>query len=60
MVGGGSFCGDLVVFVLVMDFKEEMLTSPSELAHCGGGPRRYDHDHRFDAFFYPSHKGLGV
>ena len=35
MVGGGSFCGDWGVFALVMDFKEVMLTSPSELAHCG-------------------------
>ena len=36
MVGGGSFCGDWGVFALVMDFKEVMLTSPPELAHCGG------------------------
>ena len=25
------------VFALVMDFREVMLTSPPELAHCGGG-----------------------
>ena len=33
------FCGDLGVFALLMDFKEVMLTSPPELAHCmwGGG-----------------------
>ena len=36
LVGGGSFCGDWVVFALVVDFKEVMLASPSELAHCGG------------------------
>ena len=57
MVGGGSFCGDWVVFVLVMDFKGVILTSPFELAHCGGGgPGRYDHDHRTDAFFTPTIK----
>ena len=38
MVGGGSFCGDLGVFALVMDFKEVMLTSPPELAHCAPPP----------------------
>ena len=37
MVGGGSFCGDWRVFALGMYFKEFMLTSPPELAHCGGG-----------------------
>ena len=25
------------VFALVKDFREVMLTSPPELAHCGGG-----------------------
>ena len=34
MVGASSFCGYWGVFALVMDFKEFMLTSPSELAHC--------------------------
>ena len=29
--------GDRGVFALVMDFKKVMLTSPPELAHCGGG-----------------------
>ena len=37
VVGGGSICGDLGVLSLVMDFREVMLTSPPELAHCGGG-----------------------
>ena len=37
MVGGGSICGDWGVSALVMDFREVMLTSPTELAHCGGG-----------------------
>ena len=37
MVGGGIFYGDWCAFALVMDFKEVMLTSPLELAHCGGG-----------------------
>ncbi len=27
----------LRVFALLMDFREVMLTSPPELAHCGGG-----------------------
>ena len=35
--GGGSVCGDLGVLALVMDFREVMMTSPPELAHCGGG-----------------------
>jgi len=33
-VGGGSVCGDWGVLALVMDFREVMLTSPPELAHC--------------------------
>ena len=37
VVGGGSVCGDLGVLALVMDFREVMLTSPPELAHCEGG-----------------------
>ena len=37
MVGDGIFCGDLVVFALVMDEKEVLLTSTSELARCGEG-----------------------
>ena len=34
VVGGGTFCGDLGggVFELVKDFREVMLTSPTE--HC--------------------------
>ena len=44
MVGGGSFCGDLGVFALVMDFREVMLTSPPELAHCGGGGSLTSHN----------------
>ena len=38
MVGAGSFCGDWRVFALVIDFKEVMLTSPPELAHCAPPP----------------------
>ena len=38
MVGVVSFCGDWGVFVLVMDFKEVMLTSSPELAHCAPPP----------------------
>ena len=37
MVGGGIVCGDLGVLALVLEFREVMLTSPPELAHCGGG-----------------------
>ena len=37
MVGGGIVCGDWGVLALVLDFREVMLTSPPELAHCGGG-----------------------
>ena len=37
MVGGGSFCGDMEVFALMMVIKEVMLTSLPELAHWGGG-----------------------
>ena len=36
MVVGGSVCCDWVVLALVLDFREGMLTSPPELAHCGG------------------------
>ena len=36
MVGGGSVFGDWGVLALVLDFREAMLTSPPELAHCGG------------------------
>ena len=36
MVGGGIVCGDLGVLALVLDFREVMLTSTPELAHCGG------------------------
>ena len=28
------YCGDWRVFTLVMDFKEVILTSPPEMAHC--------------------------
>ena len=38
MVGGGSVCSDWGVLALVMVFREVMLTSPPELAHCGGVP----------------------
>ena len=38
VVGGGSVCGDLGVLALVMDFREVMLTSPPELAHCAPPP----------------------
>ena len=38
LVGGGSLCGDLGVFPIVMDLKEVMLTSPTELAHCAPPP----------------------
>ena len=34
VVGCGSVCGDWGVLTLVMDFREVMLTSPPELAHC--------------------------
>ena len=37
-VGGGSICGDWGVLALVMDFREVMLTSPPELAHCAPPP----------------------
>ena len=37
MVGGDIFCGYWGVNALVMDFKEVMQTSPTELAHCGRG-----------------------
>ena len=36
-VGGGSVCSGWGVLALMMDFREVMLTSPLELAHCGGG-----------------------
>ena len=37
LVGGGSFFwGDWGVFALVLDLREVLLTSPLELAHCGG------------------------
>ena len=35
--GGGIVCGDWGVLALVLDFREVMLTSPPELAHCVGG-----------------------
>ena len=35
-VGVGNVCGDWGVLALVMDFREVMVTSPPELAHCGG------------------------
>ena len=38
VVGGGSFWGHWGVFALVMDFREVMLTSPPELAHCAPYP----------------------
>ena len=38
VVGGGSICGDLGVLTLVMDFREVILTSPPELAHCAPPP----------------------
>ena len=38
MVGGGSVFGDWGVLALVMDFREVMLTSPPELAHCAPPP----------------------
>ena len=34
VIGGGSVCGDYAVLALVMDFREVMLNSPPELAHC--------------------------
>ena len=37
MVGDGRFLVIWGVFPLVMDFREVMRTSPSELAHCGWG-----------------------
>ena len=37
VVGGGSFWVIGGVFALVMDFREVMLASPPELAHCAGG-----------------------
>ena len=43
MVGGGSTCGDWGVSALVMDFREVMLTSPPELAHCAPPPLDYPH-----------------
>ena len=38
MVGGGIVCGDLGVLALVLDFREVMLTSALELAHCAPPP----------------------
>ena len=43
LVGGGSFGGHLGgeggwLFAMVMDFREVMLTSPPELAHCDPPP----------------------
>ena len=38
VVGGGSVCGDCGVLALVMDFREVMLMSPAELAHCASPP----------------------
>ena len=32
------------VFALVKDFREVMLTSPSELARCGGGDGLVSHE----------------
>ena len=43
MVGGGIVCGDLGVLALVLDFREVMLTSPPDLAHCGGGGGLWGH-----------------
>ena len=37
VVGGGSVCVDWGVLAVVMNFREVMLTSPPEMAHCGGG-----------------------
>ena len=34
VVGGGNVCGDWGVLALVLDFREVMLTSHPELAHC--------------------------
>ena len=34
VVGGGSVCGDSGVLALVMDFREVLLTSPPQSAHC--------------------------
>ena len=36
MVGGGIVCGDWGLLALVIDFREVLLTSHPELAHCGG------------------------
>ena len=47
------FCGDWVVFALVMDFKEVMLTSPSELAHCGGGVKAILTMSKYEQIFSP-------
>ena len=40
MVGGGIACGDLGVLAQVLDFREVMLTSPPELAHCAPPPSK--------------------
>ena len=42
VAGGGSVGGDWGVLVLVMDFREVMLTSPLELAHCAPPPPPFD------------------
>ena len=38
VVGGGIICGDWGVLALVLDFKQVILTSSPELAHCGAPP----------------------
>ena len=37
VVGDGFVCGDWGLLALVMDSREVMLTSPTELAHCERG-----------------------
>ena len=39
-VGGGRICGDWGVLALVLDFRQVMLTSPPELAHCAPLPNK--------------------
>ena len=42
MVCGGIVFGDWGVLALVLDFREVMLTSPPELAHCAPPPQKMD------------------
>ena len=42
-VGGASVCSGWGVLALMMDFREVMLTSPLELAHCAPPSPHHHH-----------------